>query len=145
MIVWLGMLWANPLVRRIAIYVGIGLAILYALRLYGNAQWAKGEQTGRLNATQMIEKAKKAEWEKREAAIAEQIGQLKTEQDQISIERTNLKTARESLTAGLAGTLKKIATEREANNAKNITIPADRLDDAIRDISGQLANRAPTQ
>lgn len=144
MIAWIGMMWANPLVRRITIYVGIGLAALYALRLYGNAQWAKGEQKGRENATQTIEKAKKAEWAKQEASIAEKAGQLKIDRDQIAIERVDLKAARDSFNAGLAGSLKKIATEREANNAKVIAIPADRLDDAIRDISGQLANRTPT-
>lgn len=136
-------LWMNPLVRKIAIYAAVGLAILYAARLWGNRQWQKGADAGRVYATEQAEKA----FQKREAELKADI-QAKTAalaESRASVvqEQRELAKLRASLTAGLDKTLAEIRAGKEATNAAVINVPADRLDDALRTLSAELAGTGP--
>ncbi len=142
MITWIINLWANPLVRKLAIYGGATLAICYAIRLWGNAQWSKGEASGRKNAVQIIEKEKQKEWQTKERAIAEQAGKLAADRQTLDAQFAELQLARRSLQEGLSRSLKQIDKTREVNNAKVLAVPDDLLDGAIRNVSGDLAGGA---
>lgn len=50
-------LWANPLVRKIALYVGIALAALWLMRMYGNSRYAAGQDDERKNTAKEVLKA----------------------------------------------------------------------------------------
>jgi acetyl-CoA carboxylase carboxyltransferase component len=134
--------WANPLVRKGVLY-GVGaLAVLYALRLWGNAQWAKGEAAGRKNAAQSIEKAKLEEWKAKARVIVDQSAKLAADRQTLDEQFAELRLARQNLQEGLSRSLNQIDKTREANNAKVNAVPDALLDSAIRNVSGELAGSA---
>ncbi len=139
MIAWILQAWAIPWVRKAAFYGAGVLALLYGLRLWGNAQWEKGEKKGRETAVQSIEKDKLREWKEKAGVIAAQAGQLEADRKIVDAQSSELQSARRNLETGLSRSLKQIANNHEANNAQVIAVPADRLDNAIRGISGELA------
>jgi hypothetical protein len=142
MIAFILQAWKIPLVRN-GILCGAGaLAVLYGMRLWGNAQWAKGEAKGRQTAIQWIEKAKLDEWKAKERSIAEQAGKLAIDRQTLDAQFAELRLARRSLDESLSRSLKQIDKTREANNARVYAVPADLLDGAIRSVSGDLAGRA---
>jgi hypothetical protein len=129
----------SPLLVKIVLYLAASGAILYGLRLYGNAQWNKGEASGRKTAVQSIEKAKLREWQVKDAAIAERAATLESDRKIYDAQKTELQGARLSLDARLSQSLNRISKSKEENNATVIAIPGDRLDSAIRSVSGDLA------
>jgi hypothetical protein len=140
MIAWILALWANPLARKITVYVAIALGVLYGLRLYGNRQWSKGEAQGRLTVTKDIEKQKQAEWKAKEMVIAADSAQLaagklaiKAAADQLAQDRA---TIARSLKDALAA---QTATER-SDYANAVSVPVDQLNTALRAISTDLAS-----
>jgi hypothetical protein len=142
MIAFILQAWNNPLIRKGMLYGAGALAVLYGMRLWGNAQWAKGEAKGRQTAVRLIEKAKLDEWKAKERSIAEQAGKLATDRETLEAQFAELRLVRRSLDEGLSRSLKQIDKTREANNAKVSAVPDDLLDGAIRSVSGDLAGRA---
>jgi hypothetical protein len=141
MIAFILQAWEIPLVRKGLLYGAGALAVLYGMRLWGNAQWAKGEAKGRQTAVQLIEKAKLDEWKAKERSIADQAGKLATDRQTLDAQFAELRLARRSLDESLSRSLKQIDKTREANNARVYVVPADLLDGAIRSVSGGLAGR----
>ena len=123
-------------------YCLIGLAIVslcIAVRLWGNHQWAKGEQQGRQAAASDIEKAKIEEWKARETAIAAGEQALASERRQLGSMSDQLNRDREAWRRSFTDSVSTISTERMDGYAKAAATPDDRVWIDIRIISGQLA------
>jgi hypothetical protein len=136
-------LWANPLVRKIALYAAITLACLYALRLYGNAQWKKGEAKGRITATEAIEKEKIKEWKAKEDALILGAKEIGIEKQAVTEARIQVNVDRANLSRTLKDALAKLQAERGRQYENAVAIPDDKLWDAIRALSGELASTKP--
>lgn len=136
---WLLGLWANPLVRKIAIYLAVSLAILYGLYLWGNAQWRKGEQQGRVSVAIELEKKYREEWEAKSKQIEVAAATLAADRRTLDAQTTQLAQTRRQMQDALSATLKQISASREATDATVIALPADALDDALRGLSAELA------
>jgi hypothetical protein len=135
---WLLAMLKNPIVQKILIYVGITMVALYCIRLYGNAQWSKGESKGRLNTTQLIEKAKKEEWKRVDAL-------LKTNEQALIVEQTinidlkkQLAVDRITMNQNLKNGLAAIQAAQGQAYANINSIPATQLDNALRILSREL-------
>lgn len=135
----LAALWANPLVRKIAIYGAIALAALYMMRLWGNRQWSKGETSGRVFMADQIEKQKKAEWEVKENAIAEAAASVAQEKQTVEAQRQLLARERANLSRTLKAGLEKIQNERIRASENIASVPDVALWDALREVSRELA------
>lgn len=136
---WLLALWENPLVRKVVLYAAIALAVLYGLRLWGNKQWAKGEQQGRVSAAVEMEKDLKAAWKAREVALSDAAKNLAFERQTWATQTAELARARAGLQDSLSRSLNQIKTTHEADNAKVIAVAPDQLDAALRTLSAELA------
>lgn len=133
------MLLANPMVRKAAIYVGVGLVILYALRLWGNAQWKKGEERGRVNAVDYLEKQKIIEWKVKEEQLELRKAKVETDKAQLLNERKTLDSDREAMQKSLSDGLARFNRQRVKNNETANKIKRSELVPAIRTLSGELA------
>ncbi len=69
---WITMNW------KLALYIGGGLAILLCIRLYGNAQWAKGVDFGDARTQKKMEDAEKKRWEVAQKEIDQEKKQYQT-------------------------------------------------------------------
>jgi DNA anti-recombination protein RmuC len=143
MIAWALSLLANPLVRRILLYAAIAAAVLYALRIYGNRQWAKGEAAGRQVVTREIEEQKREEWQKKEAAIAAAAESLEEERRVIRAVAEQLQKDRLSIVSDLERSLAQIRQERNRQYESTAVVADDRLDTALRTVSNELAGAHP--
>jgi hypothetical protein len=132
-------LWANPLARKIILYCGIALAVLYGLRLWGNKQWSKGEAQGRLTVTKNIEKQKAAEWKEKEAAIAQATKALDDERRTVLAAAEQIRQDRANLSKTLSDAQAAIRRERTRDYEAVNAVPDLLLWDAIRAISAELA------
>lgn len=134
-------LWANPLVRKIALYGGIAVVALLLLRWWGNAQWAKGEAQGRLQMAEEITKAKTEEWEAREAEIEKQAAAIAEDRMQLEAEEASIRRDRANLSRSLSDGLKRIEDARNEAYIETAIVPDDELWGAIRIVSGQLSSQ----
>jgi hypothetical protein len=125
-------------VKLVLCAVGIG-AIFFALRLYGNAQWAKGEAQGRLFMARDIEWQKQAEWAKREAEIVAGAAAVEAEKKSIATDRMQLSQDRAALNRTLQSTIASIQQERRRDYANTATVRDTDLDAALRALSRELA------
>jgi hypothetical protein len=132
-------LWANPLARKIIIYAGIALAVLYGLRLWGNTQWSKGEAQGRLTMGRDIERQKQAEWKAKEAQIAQVAATVDAERSVITAASEQLRQDRANLSRTLSDARSAIQRERMSGYANAASVPDNRIWDDIRAVSGKLA------
>jgi hypothetical protein len=139
MLPFLTTLWANQIARKVILYGAVLLATLYGLRLWGNRQWAKGESQGRIAATADLEKAKAAEWKKREEDLAAGAAKLAVDVKTLGAQRAELAGARASLVDTFSRSMNQIRATREGNNATVFSIPDNQLDGALRDLSRELA------
>lgn len=112
---------------------------LFALRLWGNKQWAKGEQQGRVSMSQELEKQNKVEWAARQDAINKAASQVDADRQQVQVERANLEQMRLSTQSTLRQVIAAAQTGREVSNAQAIALPPDELDAALRALSSELA------
>jgi hypothetical protein len=137
---WLSLLklLKNPMVQKILIYAAITLAALYCIRLYGNAQWAKGESKGRLNTTQLIEKAKKEEWKRADALLKASEQSLVAERTANDDLKKQLAVDRTEINKNLKNGLAAIQAAQGQANANINSIPASELDNALRKLSNDL-------
>jgi hypothetical protein len=131
--------WANPLVRKITLYVAVGLACLYALRLWGNAQWAKGEKRGRVTATEFVEKQKRAEWKEKETALIAAAKEIGAEKQAVVSAKIQVETDRANLSRTLKDALARLQAERGKQYENAAAIPATELDNALRSVSVELS------
>lgn len=136
-------LWANPLVRKIALYGAAILAILLLLRWYGNRQWYLGEAKGRVTATTVIEKQKKEEWKAKEEALAAGAAEIGVEKRAVSEARARLDTDRANLSRSLKDGLARIQAERGRQYEGTAAIADADLDSAVRSVSAELAAAVP--
>lgn len=136
MIAWL---IAHPLARKLMLYAGITLGILYALRWWGNRQWSEGEAAGRLKMSQEIERRKKAEWEAREKKLAAIAEDLDEEKGAIRTEKSRLSQERQNLSRSLSESLNAIREERTRQYENVAAVDSADLDGALRAVSAELA------
>ena len=120
------------LVKLILLAVATG-AILFALRLWGNEQWRKGEQQGRQAGMEFMEKKKNLEWaEKEKAQKVKDAELLKDRKTLASDSVANAKTLRDGLAL--------IRSEMNRDRTIAITIPAHELPTAVLSRSRNLAD-----
>jgi hypothetical protein len=130
-------------VKLILLAAGSGV-IWYGLRLWGNAQWAKGEAQGRITATANIQKAKDSEWKAKESAITADAKAVADEKLAVRAAGERLNQDRANLSRTLKDGLAAIQQERNRNYANTVAIvPDTALWDAIRTVSGDLAAPHP--
>ena len=67
----------SAIVVKVILCTALAGAAFYGLRLWGNKQWAKGEQQGRVSMSQELEKQNKAEWTKRQTDLNASISNLR--------------------------------------------------------------------
>jgi hypothetical protein len=128
----------NPIFQKILIYAVITMAVLYCIRLYGNAQWSKGEAKGRLNTTQLIEKAKKEEWKRIDTLLKNNNEALVTEQNINTELKKQLAADRTEINKNLKQGLAAIQAAQGQAYANINNIPATQLDNALRILSREL-------
>lgn len=131
-------LWANPLVRKIAIYAAMVSCVLLLLRWYGNREYYKGVDQGIKTEADRLVKAKAAEWKLREDAIIIQAKQVADQGKILNAQRIELATVRTSLINTLAEIQSNSQASQGAANAIVNSIPGDLLDSAIRYKSTEL-------
>jgi hypothetical protein len=141
MIAWLvlktGM---SALLIKIILFAVATAGILYGLRLWGNAQWAKGEKQGRVSAVQTIEKAKKEEWKIKEAEIASK--KIKIEKKMVEVDAASKQLMQDKtiLIKGLKDELAKIDSKKPTQPFVVVSsVPDSELDGALRSLSNRLA------
>jgi hypothetical protein len=132
-------LWANPIVRKVALYGIVVVFALYLFRIWGNQQWYKGEQQGRVSATVELEEQYRADWETKQKEIEAFSTQVKIDRKSLDAEKELLRQSRSGLMSSLQSTLSKIESARYANETNVVAIPADELDAALRSLSAELA------
>lgn len=135
---WLITMLKNPLIQKILIYAGIIMAALYCIRLYGNAQWSKGEAKGRQNTTQLIEKAKKEQWLQIDELRKDNEKALLAEQSINADLKKQLIKDRTEINQNLKNGLAAIQALQGQAYANINSIPATQLDNALRVLSREL-------
>lgn len=134
--------------------IGSGLilvSVLLGLRIWGNKQWKKGNEAGRVDAIEYLEKQKKAEWEAKELQLKQASANLEEERKLVADDRAAAdarvrsaiaieKSSRETLSQAV------ILAKRneEVISATIKLIPATQLDDAMRIRSRELADALST-
>jgi hypothetical protein len=129
-------------VKLLLIAVASGSA-WYALRLYGNRQWAAGELQGRISATQTVQKAKEAEWKFKETAIAADAKTVADEKLVLAAASERLTKDRINLSRTLKDSLARIQAVKGDNYANVLAVPDPVLWDAIRKVSRELDGAQP--
>ena len=135
-------MFANPLVRKIAIIVACVAAFLLVARWYGNREYYKGVDEGvKLEAERLL-KAKEAEWKLKEDAIAQRADQVVADGKIIEGKRAEIARMRGDLDITLAEI--RARGQMAASGAGTIVsaIPASDLDNALRAKSDELARAA---
>lgn len=127
-------LWANPLVRKVLLYVAIAAAAAYGLKLWLNRHDARIYQEGKEAMAVEMEKAKREEWAAKEKTLAEKYLSVQAATEQLTKDRMDLYR---SLNARLQAV--KTATAHAPDAV--VAIPDSQLDGAIRAISRQLASQ----
>lgn len=131
----LNWIMAHPLARKMLLHTAAALAVCYAIRLYGSAQWEKGQAEGRLVGIRIAEEQKKAEWEARNVELAARAAELEDQAKAFEAEKA-------ALARDLKASLEAIQAERNRNRATARDIPSDQLADALRRLSRQLAGES---
>jgi hypothetical protein len=140
MIAWIAAkLGVSVLVAELLTGGVIAAAVLFGLRLWGNAQWAKGEREGRLSGAADILKAKQAEWTARQKEIAAAAATAARDKAANEALAATIAADRRSARAVLDHVLAQANRTQEANGAKISLIPGDQLDGALRAKSAELA------
>lgn len=140
MIAWLvlktGM---SALLIKIILFAVATVGICYGLRLWGNAQWQKGEKQGRVTAVQVIEKAKKEEWKVKESEIASK--RIEIEKKMIEVDAASKQLAQDKtiLIKGLKDELAKIDLKKPTQPSVVVSsVPDSELDGALRSLSNRI-------
>lgn len=131
----------SPLIVKL---IMTGLVIggfLFGLRLWGNAQWYKGESKGRENLAKEVLKARQEEWAKVSKVIEE--GTKANEEQKATIDNLRQQLSRDSLS--LAQNLKKglaaIQAGREHDYSAIANVSNTELPNAIRAILTDLESK----
>jgi hypothetical protein len=132
-------MWAQPWFRRVVFYAAAILGICWCLRWWGNSQWLKGEQQGRQAMAREIERAKQAEWEDRERALAAAGAGIATEKRSLAAATEQIAHDRAALSRSLNDALERIRAERLSHYADAAVVPDSAIWRDIRVVSGQLA------
>jgi hypothetical protein len=136
-------LWANPVVRKVILYGAALTAILFALRIWGNRQWAAGEAQGRRTMALEMEKTKQAEWKAERDKLAAAAGAVARERVAVEAQASALARTRRELQDTLSRSLNQISLTSKVNNATAIAVPDADLDAALRTLSAELAAAQP--
>ena len=107
--------------------------VLLGIRYWGNVQWAKGEQQGRVSGMEFMRKKKDLEWAEREKA-------QKLEIERLLKERLSLASERVSLVKNLKDGLSLIRMEMDRDKTITINIPANELPNTVLSRSRNLAS-----
>lgn len=137
--VWILTLWGNPLVRKCAIYGAAILAICLCLRWWGNAQWAAGEQKGRVSATLELEDKYRADWQAKQKEIERDAAALAADRKALDAQAVQLAQSRRQLQETLSRSLNEISARQKIGNARIDTLSDAELVSAIREQSAKLA------
>ena len=126
MTAFLLLLWKNPLVRKALVYVAVSLAVLYAFKIWLNRHDDQVYRQGKIAASAEIQRQKEAEWKAREAELETRA--------RIEIDRLNLYRS-------LDNALNSLSAAKDRDFTAAAAVPADRLDDALRAVSRELASK----
>ncbi len=125
-------LWKNAFVRKALVYVAISLAFLYAFRIWLNKHDDQVYRQGKIAASAEIQRQKEAEWKAREAELETRARGLEEARARIEIDRLNLHRS-------LDNALNSLSAAKNRDFTAAAAVPADRLDDALRAVSRELA------
>jgi hypothetical protein len=139
LIAWILSIWALPAARKFIVYGGAILAISLFLRWYGNTHYYRGEQQGRASMAREMERQKKAEWEEKESELAVAAEDIAIEKRTIEAAIERMNRDRAVLSRTLRDGLVQIQRERMKDYESAAAVTDDRLWDAIRAISAELA------
>lgn len=140
MIAWLALKTGlSVLVVKLIMLAAALAAILLCLRWYGNRQYYEGETAGRLYEAKAIEKAKQAEWDAKNATIAQAAAKVALEKSSVMAATEQLARDRANLSRTLSDNLAAIQRERIRQYANAASVPDNRIWDDIRAVSSQLA------
>jgi phage protein D len=142
---WILALWANQIARRIIFGLVAFAGILYVMRLWGNAQWAKGQQAGVQWTQDRDEKDFKKRYEKLVEGIeadkkAYRDGVLKNEADSRLLQKaiTETERSRRASEQMLAEILARAAATSAAGYQSTANLPDAGVVDYIRQLSRGL-------
>lgn len=140
MITWIAMkLGMSLLTTKLVLSGAVLMAILFAGWWYGHSQKEKGRKEGEKNILQTFEKDLKAkvaiEVKKLEADKQKNLEDAAVNRK----EKEEIEKSRKLLEAEPARRIQELQKTLEKNRAVVINIPADKLDDALRALSTELA------
>jgi hypothetical protein len=114
------------------LYAAIAAVALYCMRLWGNKQWAKGEQAGRVAATEELLKVNEAKWKLQQSQIDVLTDQV--EKGRVELDKLQKQYAVErQVTLGALD--KALAAAKAVQQVKVVEvdkIPSNELDGTIR-------------
>lgn len=139
MIAWILSICARPAARKFILYGGAILVISLLLRWYGNTQYYRGEQQGRVSMSRELERQKNAEWAERERVLAAAEETIAAEKYAVDAAIDRMNRDRADLSRTLRDGLAQIQRERMKDYESAAAVTDDQLWDAIRAISGELA------
>ena len=146
-----GGLWGNPLARKIIIYVAIAAGAFWAFRVFWlNPHDNRIEAAATIKATKEIEKAKQAEWDAKEKAIADSQNSLVLAQQKLLADRqavTQRTADLDRMWQESKRTLQQVVTQaktaQEMNDAQIAALPDTELLNTLRARSAALGKPKP--
>lgn len=125
--------------KKACLYAVLALAVLYALRLWGNRQWSAGEQAGRQAGLADAEKALLERKKQAEAAIATERQQLSADRAEVDAKLAETARNRQAIQSTLNRIISASTGTRDERNATLDRLSGLELDAAIREQCARLA------
>ena len=131
-------IFASPIARKVMLYGAIILAVLYAVRWYSNREWSKGYDEGKTSGIAEIEKAKAAEWASREADLRKATAVADEKLTQADAILKQARQVQSDAKRVLDSTISQSEGRMQGVHEAAVSIPPDRIDDAILRLSADL-------
>jgi len=135
-------LWANPWVRRVALYAAIAAAAWYGLRLYSNRVYSQGMVAGRQAAAVELERAKQGEWAAEREKLAGEAQILVVARNKLASETADLARERAAINRTLQQVIAASTAGKGVIDAQVSAVAVSDLDAVLRTVSAELGRPA---
>lgn len=138
MIPLVGVLVANPVVRKVAPYALAGVALLFTLRLWTNGIKERAAAEARVRQVEQQLDVERKGWAEKEKALAVQQEALDKEWGTLNDQRALLGQSRLSIKGELAQGIGGLKAELDRRQGEIARVPGSELDGRIRQQLGAL-------
>lgn len=131
-------LWANPLVRKITMYGALAIAVLLIVRWWGNAQYSKGFDKGKVKGVEDSLEQHKKEWEAAQQDLDSLRKGLLTERSALDKDKAAIAQNRAVIVSQLQKGQTVLGEKIESLKPFVANVPASELDNEIRKSLNEL-------